>query len=462
MMQNEEMSPYSKYNSRENAENNPYLEVCYSTAAGVVCETSLPIADAYIWEFYANTNNGMSDALFTGWYASTKKQSLVKFEFEESEPELAELGDRVWIDDNFNGIQDDSEVGYSGGTVNLYNCQGEFMATTTTDENGFYLFTDLMPGDYYVEFEKPAGFEFTMQDIGDDAMDSDADLNTGITICTTLGAGESNKTLDAGLYIPESDCGDCDGKITELTFKYLGDTSAEVTIYTKKDHTTLFSGMVDPDGIFTFIGDDKHGTMGTEIEVYIDNGLNVKIHTSCSQPLEIGMVFGDFEVIDGYSRNGGKICVYNGPGGDPEDPDCGDCDGKITELTFKYLGDTSAEVTIYTKKDHMVLFSGMVDPDETFNFVGNDKKGTMGTEIEVYVENEMNVKIHTSCSQPLEIGMVFGDFEVIDGYSRNGGQICSYDGDYEDTSSYNDDDCDDKGPKHKHHKKKKHHKKHKK
>jgi len=44
----------------------------------------------------------------------------------------------------------------------------------------------------------------------------------------------------------------------------------------------------------------------------------------------------------------------------------------------------------------------------------------------VYVDGELNIKIHTSCSQPIEIGMVFGDFEIVDGYSRNGGQICTY------------------------------------
>jgi len=455
--------PRTVFNSKEAEMYKPYITFCYNLGSETICEEDIPIGDTYIYENEPDVNFGWSIRLRAGWPGSIQgepeKQTLIQFEIDQM-VEPAELGDRVWIDDNMNGIQDDGEAGYAGVTVDLYDCQGEFMATTMTDENGYYLFTDLMPGDYYVEFDKPDGYVFTMQDIGDDTMDSDADANTGMTDCTTLASGESNLTLDAGLYMIPDDCGECDGKITELTFKYLGDASAEIIIYTKKDHNVLFSGVVDPDETFNFIGNDKHGTMGTEIEVYVEGKMNVKIHTSCSQPLEIGMVFGDFEVIDGYSRNGGKICVYNGPGEDPEDPDCGTCDGKITELTFKYLGDASAEIIIHTKKDHNVLFSGVVDPDETFNFIGNDKHGTMGTEIEVYVEGEMNVKIHTSCSQPLEIGMVFGDFEVIDGYSRNGGQICTYDGDDgEETRSFDNDGCDHKK---KHKKNKKHHHKHKK
>lgn len=36
--------------------------------------------------------------------------------------------------------------------------------------------------------------------------------------------------------------------------------------------------------------------------------LNAKIHTSGSKPIGPGLVSGDFEVVEGYSRNGGKLC----------------------------------------------------------------------------------------------------------------------------------------------------------
>jgi hypothetical protein len=92
--------------------------------------------------------------------------------------------------------------------VNLYNCLDEFIATTTTDEDGYYLFDGLIPGDYYVEFIEPEGYEFTLQNQGgDDALDSDADPVTGIAECTNLEGGETDLTWDAGLVdVPQEGC----------------------------------------------------------------------------------------------------------------------------------------------------------------------------------------------------------------------------------------------------------------
>lgn len=120
------------------------------------------------------------------------------------EVKLAAIGDFVWIDINMNGIQDEGEPGKKGVTVSLYDCQNNFVASTTTNNDGLYLFDNLMPGDYYIEFKKPAGYFFTMQDQGgDDTKDSDADPATGTTICTTLEEGETDLTWDAGLYQEE-------------------------------------------------------------------------------------------------------------------------------------------------------------------------------------------------------------------------------------------------------------------
>lgn len=114
------------------------------------------------------------------------------------------LGDRVWEDVNKNGIQDNGEPGVSGVIVKLYNCNGDLISSTTTNSSGLYLFDDLIPGDYYVEFILPAGYTFTNQDAGsDDTKDSDADINTGKTICTTLLPGENDLTWDAGLVKEE-------------------------------------------------------------------------------------------------------------------------------------------------------------------------------------------------------------------------------------------------------------------
>ncbi len=112
----------------------------------------------------------------------------------------ASIGDRVWLDTNGNGLQDYGEVGKSGVTVNLYDCGNVYKATTTTDGNGNYLFSNLPAGSYYVKFVLPSGFAFTTKDVGsDDTKDSDADATTGKTDCTNLSAGENDLTWDAGL-----------------------------------------------------------------------------------------------------------------------------------------------------------------------------------------------------------------------------------------------------------------------
>ncbi|MCI9890176.1 carboxypeptidase regulatory-like domain-containing protein, partial [Micrococcales bacterium 31B] len=113
--------------------------------------------------------------------------------------EPASLGDYVWEDTNKNGQQDAGEPGVADVTVNLLDEAGNVVSTTTTDETGKYLFENLEPGTYSVEFVAPEGREFTTPNTGDDATDSDADATTGKTGTYTLAAGDENLTVDAGI-----------------------------------------------------------------------------------------------------------------------------------------------------------------------------------------------------------------------------------------------------------------------
>ncbi|NEQ41559.1 MAG: hypothetical protein F6K40_37345, partial [Okeania sp. SIO3I5] len=136
----------------------------------------------------------------------------------EIPPEPASLGDKVFFDDDGDGIQDAGEDGVDGVTVTLTGggADGDIdtvgdntTETTTTDENGMYSFTNLNPGEeYQVTFDEstlPDGFEFTDANQGsDDAADSDADAN-GVTPIVTLAPGENNPTIDAGIVeIPQN------------------------------------------------------------------------------------------------------------------------------------------------------------------------------------------------------------------------------------------------------------------
>ncbi len=118
------------------------------------------------------------------------------------------LGDRVWYDQNQNGIQDPNEPGYNGATVDLYNnatCSGAPIASTTTGAAGpagFYQFTDLAAGDYCVQFGNiPAGWSISPADQGDGTNDSSANGNAQIPNIS-LTADDPNE--DMGIYVPGS------------------------------------------------------------------------------------------------------------------------------------------------------------------------------------------------------------------------------------------------------------------
>ena len=116
---------------------------------------------------------------------------------------LSIIGDYVWEDEDRDGIQDPNEDGIPGVMV-ILQIPGEAsptnIDTTFTDINGFYFF-DVLPGDYKVLFVQPDGYIFTDQDQGtNDALDSDVDPDMGMTGVYTIGANETNLTIDAGLY----------------------------------------------------------------------------------------------------------------------------------------------------------------------------------------------------------------------------------------------------------------------
>jgi 5-hydroxyisourate hydrolase-like protein (transthyretin family) len=112
------------------------------------------------------------------------------------------LGDFVWNDLNKNGIQNSGEPGLAQITVNLFKTgKTAVHKTTLTDKNGFYHFAGLLPGTYYVQFILPKGFSFTFMNQGsNDAIDSDADMTSGITASYNLASGEANNTIDTGLF----------------------------------------------------------------------------------------------------------------------------------------------------------------------------------------------------------------------------------------------------------------------
>lgn len=117
---------------------------------------------------------------------------------EESEV-LSAIGDWVWIDDG-DGIQQGEEPGLPDTIVNLYEEGGEQpLASTVTDEDGFYSFDDVAPGRYFLEFIPPDPYVLVPPDMTDDeSADSDPDPVTQRTEVFEVEPGTVDDTWDAG------------------------------------------------------------------------------------------------------------------------------------------------------------------------------------------------------------------------------------------------------------------------
>jgi hypothetical protein len=248
------------------------------------------------------------------------------------------VGDTVWYDADDDGVQDAGEAGIPGVTVHLVSESGDILDTAVTgdssspnwpscvanntglDEDGLYCFGVPLPGTYTVQVAAE-GFEAGGPLEGLESTTGGESQTDGVVDDNVL-------TYDFGYVAPLPPCQPCDGKVTRLTLRYTGHDTELVLIKAKKgsSYEYVFYGWVSPGDELTIEGPDGgkfHGTLGTEIRIYVKKHHDWKhhttIHTSCSEPVGPGLEAGDFEVVSGESKNGGALCPIDG-GGDDEEP----------------------------------------------------------------------------------------------------------------------------------------------
>lgn len=158
-------------------------------------------------------NNSDADTAFGFFYGTTPLYTLTSGEYDSTvdcgiylaKPITAVVGDYVWFDENKNGTQETTEKGISGVSVSLINNTGKIVASTTTDANGKYLFTNVPTGNNYsVQFGQPIGYEPTVQS-GSIGNSTNSDINP-LTLKTSnfnVLPGDSIPTIDAGFYLAD-------------------------------------------------------------------------------------------------------------------------------------------------------------------------------------------------------------------------------------------------------------------
>jgi len=125
-----------------------------------------------------------------------------KFNYTNCEP--AFISGQVFFDANNDSSNNNNDPGIEDILVNLYSVQGVFLLSTFTNDDGDYIFANLLPGEYYVEVvEEIDSLIFTFPDIGNDNQDSDitGTFGIGTTDLINLESGDTLTNIDAGLNL---------------------------------------------------------------------------------------------------------------------------------------------------------------------------------------------------------------------------------------------------------------------
>lgn len=178
--------------------------------------------------------------------------------------QLASLGDKVWRDDDQDGVQDTGEPGVAGVAVTLYASDGTtVLGTTVTDAYGNYLFDNLAAANYFVGFTLPVNYQFTTSTGTSEADDTNSDVNasTGKTTAVTLSGGENQRNIDAGLIYTQSATNsigdkvwlDSDGNGSQNGTEP-GVSGVTVTLYAADGVTVVATTVTDANGDYIFTG----------------------------------------------------------------------------------------------------------------------------------------------------------------------------------------------------------------
>lgn len=275
-------------------------------------------------------------------------------------PSTASLGDKVWNDLDQDGIQDPNELGVSGVTVTLYDNGGLPIATTVTDANGNYYFSNLAPANYSVGFSLPIGYVFSPIDQGgNDAADSDVNPATGMTTQVTLTAGQNNLTIDAGIFAQTAN-------------------TASLGNYVWNDVNN--NGLQDP---------NEAGVPGVTVTLYGSDGTTI-LNTTTTD--EFGYYIfnnlnpGDYVVGFSTLPSGYVFAPQNNAGDDNEDSDADITTGKTAVINLSAgEKDMSVDAGIFNNALPTAALGNYVWYDANYNGIQDpNEAGAQGVTVTLY------------------------------------------------------------------------------
>jgi len=213
-----------------------------------------------------------------------------------------ELGDTVFNDLNANGVHEANEPGLGGVTIFLEDCSGAVQANVTSAADGSYSFVGLIAGSYRLRVVAPSGYAISpVSQQGNWAVDSDFDPVTGYAMCRPLGATQTRRAIDAGLYStgPQGTALFGDRIWSDLNGNGLMDPNepglvgVELTL-TQCDGTVIASTLTSTDGAWVF---DDLPAGSYEVRMRIPPGYRVS-------PLGVG----NWSMNNDFEANGIMAC----------------------------------------------------------------------------------------------------------------------------------------------------------
>ncbi len=109
------------------------------------------------------------------------------------------LGDKVWLDENGNGLQDGGEGGISGVIIELLR-DGQVVASTVSDQYGYYVFEELYPAEYTLRVTWPEGVIPTVRRAENWQIVSVLQVD-GTSVPLTVESNKANYAADLGFAL---------------------------------------------------------------------------------------------------------------------------------------------------------------------------------------------------------------------------------------------------------------------